>query len=161
MMNSNRLDENTLKYLVNILKKIVVYTNGTLTIRGGSDEFEQFHDILADGLYFKENSFINLFKKHKLSRNYLKKEIYKLLPILLTESESENYLNRCLIEPLNNVLQNNSNFSIIKIHNQYGVNGFTNVYGTDLLKKLQFSQRLYPHIHDTIGFFFCLITKLW
>ncbi|TFG24716.1 MAG: RsmB/NOP family class I SAM-dependent RNA methyltransferase, partial [Promethearchaeota archaeon] len=61
---------------------------------------------------------------------------------------------------VNHVLKNNSNFSIAKIPNQYGVNGLTKVYGNVLMNELQFSQRLYPHIHDTIGFYFCVIKKL-
>ena len=61
---------------------------------------------------------------------------------------------------VNKVIQNNSKFSIIKIKNQYGVNGFYEVYGKTLMKELKFSQRLYPHIHDTIGFFFCMIKRL-
>jgi len=69
----------------------------------------------------------------------------------------------CSIAPEENellidqVLNKNSNFSIIKIPEQYGVNGLTNVYGKTLNSDLQISQRLYPHIHDTIGFYFCLI----
>jgi NOL1/NOP2/sun family putative RNA methylase len=69
----------------------------------------------------------------------------------------------CSINPdenefvVDNVLESNSNFSIIKISEQYGVNGLTNVYEKNLNNDLKHSQRLYPHIHDTIGFFFCLI----
>lgn len=61
---------------------------------------------------------------------------------------------------VNHVLKNNSNFSIAKIPYRYGVNDLTKVYGNVLMNELQFSQRLYPHIHDTIGFYFCLIKKL-
>ena len=60
---------------------------------------------------------------------------------------------------VNHVLKNNSNVSIAKFPNRYGVNGLTKVYGNVLMNELQFSQRLYPHIHDTIGFYFCLIKK--
>lgn len=58
---------------------------------------------------------------------------------------------------INDVLSKNSNFKIQKIHPKYGVNGLTKVFDKDLLDHLENSQRLYPHIHDTIGFFICLI----
>ncbi len=60
---------------------------------------------------------------------------------------------------LNDVLQDESDFSIIKINNQYGINGFTRIYGKTLFEDIKLSQRLYPHLHDTIGFFFCLIKR--
>jgi len=60
---------------------------------------------------------------------------------------------------LNDVLQDESDFSIIKINNQYGINGFTRIYGNTLFEDIKLSQRLYPHLHDTIGFFFCLIKR--
>lgn len=58
---------------------------------------------------------------------------------------------------INDVLDKDPNFVISEINESYGVNGFTQVYGKTLRKDLKFSQRLYPHIHDTIGFFLCLI----
>ncbi|MFX1418020.1 MAG: RsmB/NOP family class I SAM-dependent RNA methyltransferase [Promethearchaeota archaeon] len=58
---------------------------------------------------------------------------------------------------IDNVLDELRNFSIIKLSNNYGVNGLTEVFGINLNENLKFSQRLYPHIHDTIGFYFCLI----
>ncbi|MFX1277735.1 MAG: RsmB/NOP family class I SAM-dependent RNA methyltransferase, partial [Promethearchaeota archaeon] len=61
---------------------------------------------------------------------------------------------------VNQVLKKNSKFSIIKISEQYGVNGYTNIFEKTLNNDLKLSQRLYPHIHDTIGFFLCLIKKL-
>jgi NOL1/NOP2/sun family putative RNA methylase len=61
---------------------------------------------------------------------------------------------------VNQVLQNNANYSIIKIPFQYGVNGLTQAYGTELMEGLKYSQRMYPHLHDTIGFFLCLIQKM-
>ncbi len=61
---------------------------------------------------------------------------------------------------VNNVLNSFSNLSIIKITRQYGNVGITSVFGRTLRNDLKYSQRLYPHIHDTIGFFFCLIKRL-
>lgn len=61
---------------------------------------------------------------------------------------------------VDSVLKQISNVSIIKLKNQYGVDGFSKVFGKTLKHKLKLSQRLYPHIHDTIGFYLCLLKKL-
>jgi len=61
---------------------------------------------------------------------------------------------------INEILKNLENFSIIKISKDYGIKGLTKVFGINLLEDLKYSQRLYPHIHDTLGFYFCLIKKL-
>jgi NOL1/NOP2/sun family putative RNA methylase len=73
----------------------------------------------------------------------------------------------CSIAPEENefvideVLKNSSKFAIDKNLTQYGVRGFNEVYGKSLINELMFSQRLYPHIHDTIGFFLCLIRRIY
>ena len=61
---------------------------------------------------------------------------------------------------VNEILSNLDDFSIVKIPRKYGVKGLIQAFGIDLIKELEFSQRLYPHIHDTIGFYFCLIKRL-
>ena len=61
---------------------------------------------------------------------------------------------------IHNVLNKLNNFTIIEISENYGVRGLINVFGTRLIDDLKFSKRLYPHIHDTIGFYFCLLKKL-
>jgi NOL1/NOP2/sun family putative RNA methylase len=61
---------------------------------------------------------------------------------------------------VNNVLEKNSNFTTIKISTQYGVNGYNKIYGEILSNDLCYSQRIYPYIHDTIGFYLCLIEKI-
>ena len=72
----------------------------------------------------------------------------------------------CSIAPEENelvvdeVLNKSNNFKIVEISKNYGVKGLTEVFGINLLDDLKFSQRLYPHIHDTIGFYFCLIKKV-
>ena len=58
---------------------------------------------------------------------------------------------------INEVLSKFSNFDIQKMHPKYGVNGYTEIFGKNLLDQLENSQRLYPHVHDTIGFYICLI----
>ena len=71
----------------------------------------------------------------------------------------------CSIAPEENeivvdeVLNKLNNCKIIEISKNYGVKGLTNVFGANLSEDLMFSQRLYPHLHDTIGFYFCLIKK--
>jgi len=60
---------------------------------------------------------------------------------------------------INQVLQDITNCSIINIPFQYGVPGLTRVYGEELMVDLKHSQRIYPHLHETIGFFLCLIKK--
>lgn len=60
---------------------------------------------------------------------------------------------------LDDVLKNKSDFSIIKIPSNYGVDGITEVYNKKLREDIKHSQRLYPHLHDTIGFFVSLIEK--
>jgi len=71
----------------------------------------------------------------------------------------------CSIAPEENeivvheVLNKSNNYNIIKISKNYGVKGLNNVFGVNLLEDLMFSQRLYPHLHNTIGFYFCLIKK--
>ena len=61
---------------------------------------------------------------------------------------------------LDDVLRNNSHFSVIKIPNKYGVDGLIEVYNRELRGDIKYSQRLYPHLHDTIGFFVSLIEKI-
>jgi len=61
---------------------------------------------------------------------------------------------------IHEVLEKENDFAISKINKPYGINGLTRVYGKTLRMDLKHSQRLYPHIHDTIGFFLCLIKRV-
>jgi NOL1/NOP2/sun family putative RNA methylase len=61
---------------------------------------------------------------------------------------------------IHDVLEKKSDFVIVKITESYGIDGLGQVYGKTLRKGLELSQRLYPHIHDTIGFFICLIKRI-
>lgn len=71
----------------------------------------------------------------------------------------------CSIAPEENeivideIIRDQSDYSIMKIPIQFGVKGLTEFNGESLLDDLCFAQRLYPHLHDTIGFFICLIEK--
>jgi len=62
---------------------------------------------------------------------------------------------------IDNLLQNKDNFSILEISRQYGSEGLNHIFNKNLRNDLKHSQRLYPHIHDTIGFFFCLIKRIF
>ena len=61
---------------------------------------------------------------------------------------------------INEVLNSLSGYEIGQLQHAYGENGLTKVYGKSLRDDLKYSQRLYPHLHDTIGFYLCLIKKL-
>jgi len=61
---------------------------------------------------------------------------------------------------LHEVLKYNTDFAIVKIPNSYGVDGITEVYNKTLREDIKYSQRLYPHLHNTIGFFISLIEKI-
>ena len=72
----------------------------------------------------------------------------------------------CSIAPEENelvvddVLKDNSNFAIVRIPHKYGVDGIIDVYNKKLREDIKNSQRLYPHLHNTIGFFISLIEKV-
>jgi NOL1/NOP2/sun family putative RNA methylase len=61
---------------------------------------------------------------------------------------------------INEVLKKIRNIKIIPIKKQYGMPGYSEIFGKSLSKELKYSQRFYPHIHDSIGFFICLM-KRW
>jgi NOL1/NOP2/sun family putative RNA methylase len=71
----------------------------------------------------------------------------------------------CSIAPEENelvvyeVLEEERSFYISKISKIYEVRGLTEVYGKNLRTDLGHSQRLYPHLHDTIGFYLCLLKR--
>ena len=60
---------------------------------------------------------------------------------------------------VNSVLDKTNKFSVSKIPIQYGTEGLTKVLNQTLSSDLKLSQRIYPHLHDTIGFFLCLIKR--
>ena len=72
----------------------------------------------------------------------------------------------CSIAPEENefviqkALDSNSNIEIISIDDEWGLPGYINVFGMDLSEELLKSRRLLPHIHNTIGFFYCLLRKI-
>ncbi|MFW9941301.1 MAG: RsmB/NOP family class I SAM-dependent RNA methyltransferase [Candidatus Thorarchaeota archaeon] len=91
----------------------------------------------------------------------------KLLKVGLNSLEPNGELlySTCSIAPEENelvvheVLEEENDFEISKIPNIFGVSGLTEVYGKYLRGDLKNSQRLYPHIHNTIGFYLCLLKR--
>jgi NOL1/NOP2/sun family putative RNA methylase len=89
-----------------------------------------------------------------------------LAGLKILKPEGELLYSTCSIAPeeneivINEILNQEPNFSISKISESYGVEGLTNVYGEFLREDLKYSQRLYPHVNDTIGFFLCLIRRV-
>ena len=81
------------------------------------------------------------------------------------KSDGELLYSTCSIAPEENelvvheVLEEESNFRISKISNTFGVSGLTEVYGKNLREDLRYSQRIYPHLHDIIGFYLCLLKR--
>ena len=61
---------------------------------------------------------------------------------------------------IDNVLKDSSEFAVVKIPRKYGVDGIIEVYNKTLREDIKYSQRLFPHIHNTIGFFICLIQRI-
>jgi len=62
-------------------------------------------------------------------------------------------------EVIDEILKKMPDVSIVKISNQYGVEGLIHFKENQFNESLKYSQRIYPHIHDTIGFFLCLLEK--
>ncbi|MFW9971230.1 MAG: RsmB/NOP family class I SAM-dependent RNA methyltransferase [Candidatus Odinarchaeota archaeon] len=88
-----------------------------------------------------------------------------LAGLQMLKSSGELLYSTCSIGPeenelvVNEVLEQEPDFSVSEISESYGTNGLVSVYGKSLREDLKNSQRLYPHIHDTIGFYFCLIRR--
>ena len=60
---------------------------------------------------------------------------------------------------INSILNNLPDYSIVKMPYLFGLNGIIEYNGILLREDLKYAQRLYPHIHDTIGFFMCKIKR--
>ncbi|MFX0059570.1 MAG: RsmB/NOP family class I SAM-dependent RNA methyltransferase [Candidatus Hodarchaeota archaeon] len=115
--------------------------------------------IMQDPTRKKSKNIKDVEKMAKIQKKLLKAGLYSL--------KNGGYLlySTCSIAPeenefvINDVLQNEREFSIIKLDLHYGENGLSEVFGKSLLKDLNMAKRLYPHLHNTIGFFMCLIQK--
>ena len=70
-------------------------------------------------------------------------------------------INMCIVS--NNLSKpagfDNPNIEITDIDDDLGLPGYTEVFGVKLSDDFLKARRYFPHIHDTIGFFFCLLKK--
>jgi 16S rRNA C967 or C1407 C5-methylase (RsmB/RsmF family) len=107
----------------------------------------------------KSRKMKDIEKMRSIQKKLLKTGLNALKP------NGELLYSTCSIAPEENelvvheVIEEYGNFGISKISNTYGVSGLTEVYGKNLKEDLRYSQRIYPHIHDTIGFYLCLLKR--
>ncbi|TFG20157.1 MAG: RsmB/NOP family class I SAM-dependent RNA methyltransferase [Promethearchaeota archaeon] len=86
--------------------------------------------------------------------------------IKTVKSGGEIMYSTCSIAPEENefvvqkALDSHSNIEIASIDDDWGLPGYINVFGMDLSEDLLKARRLFPHIHNTIGFFYCLLRKI-
>ncbi len=72
----------------------------------------------------------------------------------------------CSIAPEENefviqkALDSYNNLEILPVNDDWGLPGYINVFGMELSEDLLKARRLLPHIHNTIGFFYCLLRKI-
>lgn len=100
-MGSKRLDEETLKYLISKLRKFAQVNGGISPI---INEHAEIIDAIVDGLYYNDKSFIELFSDKSFSRERLKSEVETQIPTILSQTETDNYLNRFFIAHLKELL---------------------------------------------------------
>ena len=98
---SNRLNEETLKYLISNLRRFVLANAGISPI---INEHSEIIDAIVDSLYYNDKSFIELFSDKSFSRERLKSEVITQIPTILSQTETDNYLNRFFISPLKKFL---------------------------------------------------------
>ncbi len=61
---------------------------------------------------------------------------------------------------LNDVLNQYAGVRILQIKDQIGVPGLEKFEKHNFHHDIKYSQRLYPHIHDSEGFFYCLLERI-
>ena len=107
----------------------------------------------------RSRSVKDIEKMASIQKKLLKAGLESLKP------EGELLYSTCSIAPEENelviqdVLEEISSIKISEISKTYGVSGLTEVFGKNLREDLGYSQRLYPHLHDTIGFYLCLLER--
>jgi len=99
-MTQKNLDGKTLRYLIGLLKKFTEVVDGGVVRYNDFGEYDNIIDTIVDGLYYGDESFIDLFEKKKLSRNYLIISVSKQIPKILSANEGEEKLQRYLVNPL-------------------------------------------------------------
>jgi NOL1/NOP2/sun family putative RNA methylase len=109
----------------------------------------------------KSRRFNQIKKMAKIQSNLLKAGLETLT------IGGELLYSTCSIAPeeneivINSTLEHLPNFSIVKMPFTFGIEGLIKFNGTALREDLVNAQRLYPHIHDTIGFFMCKIKRFY
>jgi len=76
--------------------------------------------------------------------------VYSTCSILVEENE----------EVVNFLLDNRQNARICKVDVDIGQNGFSSFRGTNYNGSLIHSRRIYPHVHNMDGFYYCKIRKV-
>ncbi len=115
--------------------------------------------IRVDKTRKKSKKMQNLNKMNSIQMQLLRSGLHCL------SSGGQLLYSTCSIAPEENelvideVLQNENEYNIEKISFNWGLEGLTKVFGKALDSDLRFSQRFYPHIHGTIGFYICLLSK--
>ncbi len=116
--------------------------------------------IRQDSSRKRSKTMKNINKLSSIQRKLLKTGLNSLNP------GGQLLYSTCSIAPeenelvIDDVLKDNSDFAIVKIRGNYGVKGIIDVYNKTLREDIKYSQRLYPHLHNTIGFFISLIEKV-
>jgi len=116
--------------------------------------------IRQDSSRKRSKTIKDIIKLSSIQRKLLKTGLNSLKP------GGQLLYSTCSIAPeenelvLDDVLKDNSDFAIVNIPRNYGVKGIIEVYNKKLREDIKNSQRLYPHLHDTIGFFISLIEKI-
>lgn len=101
----------------------------------------------------------DLKKLSKIQMKLLKAGLYSL------KKGGKLLYSTCSIAPEENevvidkILKEINDVSIIEIPKKYGINGLTKFNQAQLDDSLKYAQRIYPHLHNTIGFFICMIEK--
>ena len=75
--------------------------------------------------------------------------VYLTCSILVEENE----------EVVSYLMANRKNAKICKVDVDVGRNGFTSFKGENFNGPLQYSRRIYPHVHNIDGFYYCKIRK--
>ena len=159
-MNSKQLDEETLQYLISLLRRFTQVVEGGVVRYNDFGEYDSIIDLITDGLYEGNESFIKLFSKKRFSREYLIKKISQQLPIILSQPIHINYLNQYLRNPLKEFLNQRhpekTTYVIFPLNLDFTrINNFENeiTYKQNKIQILNYSQFLeskYYH-EDVLG----------
>lgn len=115
--------------------------------------------IRQDSSRKKSKTFEDITKMTKIQEQLL------LAGLDCLKSGGQLLYSTCSIAPeeneliINKILNEKKNVEIKQLEQTLGNKGFTTINNEKLSRKLKFSQRFYPHIHNTIGFYVCLLVR--